>query len=219
MNFVWFTTFARAKMFWQILNLNYQNFLCEFWNSHDSLCLKMGGGQPIPGKTIYQTTRLHTSKNQLCIFRFFCPAFISHISMLRLGTTSALAGLLSCLFAHTHTYCLLSWNMNCYRLLKHVKPVDKTEGRAASTNSCNSKPSAPSICKFQAVHICEGSVTSCLFICGLLNGALDSREWIDGERKVVTVHVIKVRRGSRSKTSLFLNLGTRWHYTAGSFTL
>jgi len=148
---------------------------------------------------------------------FFCPAFISHISMLQLVTTSALAGFLSCLFPHTH--CLLSRNMNCYCSLKHAKYVDKAEGRCAATNSCNSKPSAPSMCKFQAVHRCEGIVTSCLFICGLLNDGLGSLERTDRVRKVVTVHVLKVCRGSRRMTSLFLNLGTRWHYRVGSFTL
>jgi hypothetical protein len=76
------------------------------------------------------------------------------------------------------THCLLNGNMNCYRLLEHFKSVDKAEGRTTSTNSCNSKPSAPSICKFQAVHRCEGSATSRLFICGLLNGALDSLECV-----------------------------------------
>jgi hypothetical protein len=57
-----------------------------------------------------------------------------------------------------------------------------------------------------------------------LNGALDILEcvnvdWIDRERKVVTVHVIKVCRGSKGITSLFLNLDTWWHYIAASFTL
>ena len=40
------------------------------------------------------------TEDQLCIFKFFCPALISRISMLQLVTTSALDGFLSYLFPH-----------------------------------------------------------------------------------------------------------------------
>jgi len=112
-------------------------------------------------------------QNQLRIFKFFCPAFIWPLYMLQLVTTSALTDSYP---VCSLTHCPLCGNMTCYSLLKHFKSVDKAEGRTASTNSCNSNPSAPSICKFQAVHRCEGSATSCLLICGLLNGALESLE-------------------------------------------
>jgi hypothetical protein len=191
MDFFWFTTFTHVKYFCWILNLNYQNFLYEFWRSHDSLCLKMGVAAS-SSETCLQNYTTSYSKNQSCILQFFCPTFTSHISMLQLVTTSAPRWPDSYpVCSLTHTFCWTeTWTV---RFLKHVKSVDKAEGRTATTNSRNSKPSAPSICKFQAVHRSEGNVTSCLFICGLLNCALDSLECvmlIGLVVKVVTFHVI-----------------------------
>ena len=172
MNFFRFTTFARVKIFCWILNLNYQSFLYEFRSSHDSLCLKMGDSQFL-GNLFTKLYDFIPPKPVM----YYIQVFLSSIYVAYFHVTigyNLRASRIPILFVPSHTVC--SAETRTVTACLHFKSVDKAEGTTASTNSCNSKPSLPSICKFQAVYKCVGSVTSCLFICGLLNGALDSLE-------------------------------------------
>jgi hypothetical protein len=140
------------------------------------VCLKMEDSQSL-GNLITKLHHFIYPENQLRVFRFFCPAFISHISMSQFVTISMLAGFLSCLLPYTLS-AQRKHELPPLACLNMSNLKTKQKADTASASSCNSKPCAPLICTFQAGHRCEDCAISCLFICGLLKDALDNLEFV-----------------------------------------
>lgn len=173
-NFVWFSKFALVNIFCRISNLIYQNFLYGFRGSHDSVCLKMEDSQFV-GNLF---TKLHDfiPRKPVTYIQVFLPTiYIAYFHVTICYNHHA--GRIPVLFVTVHTVCLAeTWTATACLYMSNLTTKQKAD--AASANSRNSKPRAPPICKFQAVHRCERCATSCLFICGLLKGALDSLEFV-----------------------------------------
>lgn len=92
-------------MFWQILNLNYQNFLYEFWNSHDSLCLKMGGGAANSWENYLPDYTTSYLQKPVMYIQILLPSIYIAYFHVTIGYNLR-AGRIAILFVRSHTHIL-----------------------------------------------------------------------------------------------------------------